>query len=577
MARNLAKRLSFSVIPVAPTIERPLPASPGISGADTRSLPRQRALLSWLFAARTLLAVGTLLAAALVWTRTPDVSFIFSIAVLVTLVATAYGWWRVRIRGGEIGSLFLVGQALADLGLVTALVHYASAPAIFASLYVLVIAGYAVLLPPQLGVLVTVCATILYVSDTLLGGSSGPDAAFWVQVVLFNVVFAIVAVLGHRLRASDVQQHTLEHELRRVRLEADEILQNIRSGVITVDAEGRLAFINPTAERLLGINGDRLLGRPILDKLHTQSKDLGAAIVAGIRHGRKVSRGEGMVRADGRLFPIGLSTTTFQPEDREMPSVTAIFTDISELKQLQELHRRAERLEAVAALSASLAHEIRNPLASIRSACEQLARGKHASEDDQVLSGLIVRESDRLTRLLSEFLDFARVRATKSETVDLLAVAKDAARVVQVHPDCGPQAAVVVEGEETVLQGDADLLHRVVANLLLNAVQAARGQPVRVTVRVGMLPINELPHGADFETAARLQVADDGPGIPDEIKERLFQPFVSGRPGGSGLGLAIVQRAVEAHRGLVYVESRIRAGTTFTILLPAHAMAEGVA
>ena len=185
-------------------------------------------------------------------------------------------------------------------------------------------------------------------------------------------------------------------------------------------------------------------------------------------------------------------------------------------------------------------------------------RGRHASEDDQVLSGLIVRESDRLTRLLSEFLDFARVRATKSEPVDLLAVAKDAARVVQVHPDCGPQAAVVVEGEETILQGDEDLLHRVVANLLLNAVQAARGQPVRVTVRVGMLPANELPHGANFEEAARLQVVDDGPGIPDEIKERLFQPFVSGRPGGSGLGLAIVQRAVEAHRGLVYVETRLR-------------------
>jgi signal transduction histidine kinase len=92
-----------------------------------------------------------------------------------------------------------------------------------------------------------------------------------------------------------------------------------------------------------------------------------------------------------------------------------------------------------------------------------------------------------------------------------------------------------------------------------------------------MLPANEMPHGAGFEQAVRLQVVDDGPGIPDEIKERLFQPFVSGRPGGSGLGLAIVQRAVEAHRGLVYVETRVRAGTTFTILLPAHVMAEGVA
>ncbi len=554
-----------------------MPSLLAASGPDTRSLPRQRALLSWLFGARTIIAVGTLLIAALQWTSTPDVSFILSIAVLLTLVATAYGWWRTRIRGGDISVSFLLGQALADLVLVTTLVHYASAPALFASLYVLVIAGYAILLPPRWGAAVAVLSTALYVADTVLGGSSGMDIAFWVQVLLFNLVFAIVASLGNRLRRADVEQVTLEYELRRVRLEADEILQNIRSGVITVDAEGRLAFINPTAERLLGIDGDRLLGRPILDKLQVQSRDLGTAIVAGIKQGRKVSRGEGMVRANGRVFPIGLSTTTFQPEDRETPSVTAIFTDISELKQLQELHARAERLEAVAALSASLAHEIRNPLASIRSSCEQLARGKHASEDDQVLAGLIVRESDRLSRLLSEFLDFARVRATRHEQLDLVKVAKAAVRMVEANPECGETADVVVEGDSVLLEGDEDLLHRVVANLVLNAVQAARGELVHVTVRVSGIPLAELPHGADFERAVRLQVEDDGPGIPDEIRERIFEPFVSARPGGSGLGLAIVQRAVDAHRGLVYVDSKLRVGTTFTILLPARAMTEELA
>lgn len=554
-----------------------LPVSLSAPGPDTRSLPRQRALLSWLFGARTAIAVGTVLIAALQWTSTPDVSFILSIAVLLTLVATAYGWWRTRVRGGDISVSFLLGQALADLVLVTTLVHYASAPALFASLYVLVIAGYAILLPPRWGAAIAVLSTGLYIADTLLGGGSGMDVAFWVQVLLFNLVFAIVASLGNRLRRADVEQVTLEYELRRVRLEADEILQNIRSGVITVDAEGRLAFINPMAERLLGIDGDRLLGRPILDKLQVQSRDLGTAIVAGIRQGRKVSRGEGMVKANGRVFPIGLSTTTFQPEDRETPSVTAIFTDISELKQLQALHARAERLEAVAALSASLAHEIRNPLASIRSSCEQLARGKHASEDDQVLAGLIVRESDRLSRLLNEFLDFARVRATRHEQLDLVKVAKAAVRMVEANPECGQAADVVVEGESVLLEGDEDLLHRVVANLVLNAVQAARGESVHVTVRVSGIPLAELPHGADFERAVRLQVEDDGPGIPDDIRERLFEPFVSGRPGGSGLGLAIVQRAVDAHRGLIYVDSKLRVGTTFTILLPARALAEEIA
>jgi two-component system sensor histidine kinase PilS (NtrC family) len=197
-----------------------------------------------------------------------------------------------------------------------------------------------------------------------------------------------------------------------------------------------------------------------------------------------------------------------------------------------------------------------------------------ASEDDQVLAGLIVRESDRLSRLLSEFLDFARVRASRHESLDLLDVASAAVRMVQAHPDCGPLADVRVEGEPAILEGDEDLLHRVVANLVLNAVQAARGQQVHVTVRVSGIPLAELPNGADFERAVRLQVEDDGPGIPDEIRERIFEPFVSGRPGGSGLGLAIVQRAVDVHRGLVYVDSKLRAGTTFTILLPANALAE---
>ncbi len=539
--------------------------------------PRQRALLVWLFAARSLLAVGTLLYAALEWTRTPDVSFLLSNTVLIAFIATGYGLWRQLVRAQDLRNTSLVLQAAADLLLVTALVHYAEAPAVFAALFVLLIAVYAVLLPPGLSALVALAATAAYVADTMLGRHPGPDLAFWVQVALFNVVFAIVAVLGSRLRRADVEQFTLEYELRRVRLEADEILQNIRSGVITVEGEGRLAFINPTAERLLDLPGERLLGRPVLDNLQRRSTELWQAIVAGIREGRKVSRGEGTVRADGRVFPIGLSTTTFQPEDRDAPSVTAIFTDISDSKQLQELHLRAERLEAVAALSASLAHEIRNPMAAVRSACEQLARGKHATEDDRVLSGLIVRESDRVSRLLGEFLDFARVRATKREPVDLLAVAEGAARLVRAHPDCGPRAQVTVAGAATLVAGDEDLLHRAVANLLLNAVQAAAGQPVQVRVRVDRLRGAELPAGADWVAGARLVVDDNGPGIPAEIADRLFQPFVSGRQGGSGLGLAIVQRAVEAHRGLVLVDSVPGAGTTFTILLPAMDQAEGSA
>lgn len=542
------------------------------------SLPDQRTLLSWLFIARLVLAIGVLLGAGLVWTDRPRESFLVSIAVVIALTVTAYGAWAAFLRRRGLGNTFLLIQALVDLGVVTTIVHFAGQPqSAFPALYVLLVAAYAILMPPAWGALTAVLASVVFLADTFLTYSGVPDTAFWAQIVVFNVVFAIVAVLGHRLREAGMEQRTLAIELKRVRLEADDILRNIRSGVITVDGMGRLAFINPTAQRLLSLDAQSLLGLPVLDELKGRSSELWAAVVAGIRNGRKISRGEGMVMHDGgKMFPIGLSTTTFRQETQDAPSVTAIFTDISDLKEVQELQQRAERLEAVAALSASLAHEIRNPLASIRSSVEQLARSKHADEDERFLAGLIVRESDRLSRLLSEFLDFARVRATQFVPLDLHVVITSVVRLIRAHPDCRPDAAITVEGGRTMVEGDEDLLHRVVANLVLNAAQAARG-PISITVGVATVQGNDIPHGTNLDQAIRLQVRDTGPGIPEEIRERLFEPFVSGRPGGSGLGLAIVQRAVEAHRGLVLVDSAPGSGTAFTIFLPAKMIAEDAA
>jgi two-component system, NtrC family, sensor histidine kinase PilS len=542
------------------------------------TLPDQRTLLSWLFVGRLVLAVGILLGAGLVWTERPQESFLVTIAVVIALLFTGYGAWRVFARPRPTGNSFLMVQALVDLVVITTIVHFAGQPqSAFPALYVLAVAAYALLMPPAWGALTAICASALFLGDAFLTRAGAPDTAFWAQVVVFNVVFAIVAVLGRRLREAGMEQETLAIELKRVRLEADDILRNIRSGVLTVDGVGRLAFINPTGEKLLDLDGERLIGLPVLDQLKTRSSELWAAVVAGIRNGRKISRGEGMVMHQaGRIFPIGLSTTTFRQEAQDAPSVTAIFTDISDLKEVQELQARAERLESVAALSASLAHEIRNPLASIRSSVEQLARSKHADDDERFLAGLIVRESDRLSRLLSEFLDFARVRATRFDPLDLHAVVTAVVRLIRVHPECRADATIAIEGGRTMVDGDEDLLHRVVANLVLNAVQVATG-PARVTVSVAAVTAAEIPHGTNMEHAVRLQVRDSGPGIPEDIRERLFEPFVSGRSGGSGLGLAIVQRAVQAHHGLVLVDSTPGAGTTFTIFLPAKMIAEDAA
>lgn len=541
------------------------------------SLPTQRTLLTWLFVGRLVLALAVLVGASLVSAKQPYASFISATAVIFALTFTGYGAWAVFVRGIIPSRPFLQIQALVDLGLVTALVHLSGEPkSAFPALYVLVVAAYTMLLPLGSGVFTAVAASLMFLADVIWGQAVAPDTAFWVQFAVFNIVFLLVALLSHRLREAGAEQASLETELERVRLEADDILRNIRSGVLTVDGLGRLAFINPTAERLLRLDSGVFLGQPILDQLKTRSVELWSAIASGIRNGRKISRGEGLVAsARGGQFPIGLSTTVFQQKAQEAPSVTAIFTDISDLKQLQELHLRAERLEAVAALSASLAHEIRNPLASIRSSVEQLSRSRYATDDERFLAELIVRESDRLSRLLNEFLDFSRVRATEFVPVDLREVAVAVTRLVKEHPECPDGATLEVQGPRTILEGDSDLLHRVIANLVLNAVQAARGR-VHVTVVVGEADAAQLPHGP-LDHAVKVEVRDDGPGIPPEIRERLFQPFVSGRPGGSGLGLAIVQRAVEAHRGLVLVDSKAGAGTTFTILLPAQWAREEVA
>ncbi|MEE8361353.1 MAG: PAS domain S-box protein, partial [Gemmatimonadales bacterium] len=351
-----------------------------------RTLPSQRTMISWLFAARTLLAVVTLFGAALFWTDAPDISFIVSVAVLIAFTITVYGWWSVWVREIEPGLWFLYAQAVVDLGLTATLVHFSGGvTSPFTSLYIVFISAYAILMPPWSGAMVTVVAGGAYAAEAVWFHSGVVDVSVWgSQAVVFIAIFVIVATLGHRLRQASMEQHTLRSELVRIRLEADDILRNIRSGVLTIDSLGRLAFINPTAERLLLIDGAAAMGLPVLDQLKSRSSELWAAIVAGIRHGRKVNRGEGFIlREDGSMFPIGLTTTTFEHGSAKTPSVTALFTNISDSKQLQEVHLRAERLEAVAALSASLAHEIRNPLASIRSAVEQLAKAAHAGEDEQ--------------------------------------------------------------------------------------------------------------------------------------------------------------------------------------------------
>ncbi len=538
------------------------------SGAS--AVPSPHVLLRGIYTGRISLAVAIYLTTALkVSVAQPLDVLLSSLLLLVAIVFTGGSYWHANVRTYVPGRTFLYLQAVFDLALITTVVHMTGGPdSDLALLYVPLIAVVAVLMPPTSTALVTALVGLVYFADVFFSTHGAIGAALWLQLGVFVAVAAVTAYFTSRVKVMGAEQEALAGELRQVRLEADDVLRNLRTGVITVGSAGELLYSNPAAEEILGFHDADWRARPIMPELARIAPEFWTAITATARRGVRLMRVEAQVHRADRTFPIGVTTTTLEGQGSGPPRVTAIFTDISDSKRLEELHLRAERLEAVAELSSSLAHEIKNPLASIRSSVEQLARSARASPDEKFLAALIVRESDRLARLLSEFLDFSRVRVTECRPLDLTEVARSATRLVREHPDCPDDADIAVEGGAVRMEGDEDLLHRVVFNLVLNAVQAT-GPGARIAVRVGQPAAGEVPAGAGMENPVALRVADNGPGIPAEVRDRLFDPFVTGRVGGTGLGLAIVQRAVEAHRGLVLVDSIEGRGTTFTVYFPA--------
>ena len=535
-------------------------------------LPEQRRILTWVYLIRLCLAGAIFVAAALAWSSA-DATTTLSATLLLVLTAayTAGSFWYTHITRHTPGRGYLYWQVVFDVLLVAAVVHLTGgAESDFAPLFVLVIVAAAILLPFVGGILIGVLVSLLFFAD-IVWSKGHVDASVVLQIALFTVVALATGYLGDRLRQTGAVLGEVETELRLLRLDTEDVLASIATGLITVDGAGRLAFINPAAADLLRVRASDWLGRPFLVKLDAVAPGLGRVIGQSAETRTPVRRFETDETDGGMIF--GVSTTLIQREEGGLPSVTAIFQDITERKRMDQLHRRAERLEAVAELSASLAHEIKNPLASIRSATEQLAGTGIDADDREVLGGLVVRESDRLSRLLTEFIDFARVKLRSTERVDVARLVRHAIDVVRAHPQAaGVELSLSFDdtADEAAVHGDEDLLHRAVLNLVLNAVQWA-GQGGRAQVDVDVFDSDLLEPSQGAARVVRVRVSDTGPGVPEEHVEHVFDPFFTERPGGTGLGLALVQRAADAHGGAVFVDqSRGEGwGATFAFYLPA--------
>ncbi len=531
-------------------------------------------ILRWIYIARIGLAGGVFAGAVLAWSAaTPLQTLSASLLLVVALILTPLSYWHTHVQQGYPSSSFIYAQAAFDTLLVTAIVDLTGgSDSVVAPFYILLISAYTLMLPLRGGFLVAGMACMSYIADVVWGQGTYIDTVVVLQLTIFVTVALFVGLIGTKLRETGAQLTSVAHALRQLRLDTSDILGNIPTAVLTVDGDGQLAYINPAAERLLGIDSARWLHQPVLEELRRRSSELPRVFERTRRFRVPVSSAEIDVHRRGEVVPVGVSTAVLERADGP-PSVTAIMRDISDRKRMEELRKQAERLEAVAELSASLAHEIRNPLASISSSVQQLQLDRDFGDDDRLLAQLILKESDRLSRLLADFIDFSRVRVVEFQRLDLRDVARHALEVVRAHPSCHERVTIEedLESSPVYFEGDEDLMHRVVTNLVLNAIQVS-DQHSDTTVRVEVMngDAENTPRGVQVIDPRIVRISDDGPGIERGDLKRIFDPFFSGRGGGTGLGLAIVHRAVQAHHGTVVVESSLGVGTTFIICLPAQ-------
>ena len=513
------------------------------------------------------MAAGILVGALLMWgSAQPQQTFLATIAFLASLGLSAGSFWRTHVQGRAPGELFLLLQSLFDAGLATVVIHVTGgADSALTPLYipVLTVASLLLTLP---GVLVVWLATsLLFLLDQVVWLGEPLTPGTGVLIALFALVAAVTGWLGERLRMAGTTLGEVESQLEQLRVDTGDILANLSTGLMSIGEHGQLLYMNRAAEALLDLTLADYLDKPVLGAVDACSSELASVVRQSLDRREAVSRTKAHASVRGVDRLLGLTTAVLERPGRA-PSITVIFQDITDADRIEALNRRNERLQAVAELSASLAHEIKNPLASIRSATEQLGTSGLDQEDRATLGSLVLSESDRLSRLLSEFIEFARIRSGVTEPVDMGEVVRAAAAVVREHPDAAGCGLEIAGGASPVwVEGDQDLLHRAVFNLLLNAVQfAGSGGTVRLRLSEAVPTMDP-----SFGEAVTLTVDDSGPGVPAAEATRIFDPFYTTRVGGSGLGLSMVHRAVDAHRGSVFAEASPLGGARFVIHLPA--------
>jgi PAS domain S-box-containing protein len=411
-------------------------------------------------------------------------------------------------------------------------------------------------------------AAVMLLGPRLSGGIYGSTVQNALQVLCGQLAIAI----------DNAQLFT---EVQNAKIYNETLLQNLTTAVIAAGADEQITVFNNEAEEITGLKSGQVLDHSLV-QLPTGLCDL---LRETLRTGERQENRELMLHSDGRGVVVRASSSIFHGQDGQMLGALMVLTDITALKRLELQIRRSDRLASLGTLSAGMAHEIKNPLVSIKTFAQLLPERYQDSDFRETFSNLIGHEIDRIDSLVNQLLRFARPAKPVLKPMHVHAVLEKSLQLVGhrlYQKDI--KLTRLWEAELDTIRADADQLEQVFLNFFINAMDAMRrGGELTVATEMGNRPewVSAMAHSngdGHAREVLRITIRDNGEGIPPENLSHVFDPFFTTKDYGTGLGLSVVHGIIEEHGGQIEVESELTKGTAFHILLPVvHFQREEVA
>jgi two-component system sensor histidine kinase PilS (NtrC family) len=542
-----------------------------------------RSRLSTLIAARVVLVTLLMGSAILIQISRPGA---FPVDPFFSLIGLTYAlsvFYLATLRFAERHPWLVDFQFAADALLVSAFIHVTGGIASnFSSLYLLPIIAASMIRYRRVAMQLAAFSSLMYLAlvavqyidlDFPLARRFSPVvelpsirvAQYTVAINLggFMAVALLAGSLADSLRSAGARLEDASHRIRDLRAFNEYVIDSLLSGLITTDHNGRILTFNRAASTIIGVPKAQAIGRNVMDLMQMPESARGR--LAGLAAGRSLRVDCQHRTADGRVIDVGLTASTLTFPEGGTGYVWS-FQDVTDVRRLERDARLRQRLAAVGEMAAGIAHEIRNPLASMSGSIQVLRQELPLSEDQAQLMDIVLRESERLNDTIKSFLAYARPQRSALTRLDVRTVLQDTALLLRNSVEVKAEHVIDVEVPDEPVWCDADenQIRTVVWNLATNGLRAmAKGGRLRLTITS-----QPAPEGDEWIVLA---VQDEGCGIAAEDLDGIFQPFRSSFDRGTGLGLAIVHRVVTDYNGSIQVSSEVGIGTIMKVRLPAHA------